>query len=258
MPVPVLGEPTCPGRYALKMGSTTKRFSGTLTSWNDERGFGFISPAEGTERVFVHIKAFPPGPSRPQLGTELTFTVEHTADGKNRNRATATRVQPVGQGRPAGRAQRSQRSQRTQRSQGAPRSTPQRGRSRRKTASVDYVMVIVFVAGYLVVNALWPLPLWVAGLYLGANIVTFVVYAVDKSAATNGRWRTSENTLHLLSVIGGWPGAIIAQQTLRHKTKKASFRSVFWVTVLLNVLAFAVFATPLFAAFVELSEHPLL
>lgn len=133
-----------------------------------------------------------------------------------------------------------------------------RSRSRRTIAVADYVLIVVFIAGYLTVNALWPLPLWVAGLYLAASIVTFIVYAVDKSAATNGRWRVSENTLLLLGVIGGWPGAIVAQQTLRHKTKKASFRSAFWVTVLLNVLAFVVFATPLFATFVELSEHPLL
>ncbi|MDP3638593.1 MAG: DUF1294 domain-containing protein, partial [Azonexus sp.] len=59
-------------------------------------------------------------------------------------------------------------------------------------------------------------------------------YALDKSAAQGGRWRTQESTLHLLALIGGWPGALIAQNRLRHKSRKTSFQLVFWMTVLLN------------------------
>jgi uncharacterized membrane protein YsdA (DUF1294 family) len=70
------------------------------------------------------------------------------------------------------------------------------------------------------------------------------MYALDKSAAKNGAWRTQESTLHLLSLAGGWPGALIAQQKLRHKSKKQTFRAVFWVTVLLNCGAFAWLFTP--------------
>jgi len=64
------------------------------------------------------------------------------------------------------------------------------------------------------------------------------MYAIDKSAARKGAWRTQESTLHLLSLAGGWPGALIAQQKLRHKTRKPSFRVVFWITVVLNCGAF--------------------
>jgi len=70
------------------------------------------------------------------------------------------------------------------------------------------------------------------------------MYAVDKSAAKRGARRTSENTLHWLSFIGGWPGGLIAQQTLRHKSKKRSFRLVFWMTVVLNLGAFVWMFTP--------------
>lgn len=90
----------------------------------------------------------------------------------------------------------------------------------------------------LVLNAIWPLSPWVAGVYLAASVCCFVVYAVDKSAATAGRWRVPESTLLVWGAVGGWPGAIVAQQTLRHKTKKASFRTAFWGTVVLNVVAF--------------------
>jgi uncharacterized membrane protein YsdA (DUF1294 family) len=75
-----------------------------------------------------------------------------------------------------------------------------------------------------------------------ASILCFVIYAVDKSAAVSGRRRVRETTLLTLGVIGGWPGALFAQQILRHKTRKATFRSTFWMTVAVNVVAF-VFVT---------------
>lgn len=64
--------------------------------------------------------------------------------------------------------------------------------------------------------------------------------------------RIRERTLHLLSIAGGWPGALIGQQWLRHKSVKASFRRVFWLTVLLNVVAFALLCTPAATALAEL------
>ena len=79
----------------------------------------------------------------------------------------------------------------------------------------------------------------ILALYLGASIITFILYAVDKSAAQKGGWRTQESTLHFFSLAGGWPGAIVAQQKLRHKSKKQSFRFVFWLTVFVNCGVFA-------------------
>jgi uncharacterized membrane protein YsdA (DUF1294 family) len=76
--------------------------------------------------------------------------------------------------------------------------------------------------------------LLVALFYLAASAATIVVYAVDKSAARHGRWRVSERTLHLLAIIGGWPGALVAQQVFRHKSRKPSFRAAFLLTVVLN------------------------
>jgi len=67
------------------------------------------------------------------------------------------------------------------------------------------------------------------------SILTYLIYAKDKKAARNNEWRTPEKTLHLYSLICGWPGAIIAQQRLRHKNKKQSFRVVFILTMLINM-----------------------
>ncbi len=75
--------------------------------------------------------------------------------------------------------------------------------------------------------------------YLGLSATTFVAYALDKRAAMTGQWRISENTLHLLALAGGWPGAMLGQRLLRHKTSKRSFLRVYWLTVLLNLALLA-------------------
>jgi len=60
------------------------RFDGKLQKWNDDRGFGFITPLHGGEAVFVHISAFPPDGQRPKVGDQLTFEVEPADNGKKR------------------------------------------------------------------------------------------------------------------------------------------------------------------------------
>ncbi|CAH6817455.1 conserved hypothetical protein [Vibrio chagasii] len=80
--------------------------------------------------------------------------------------------------------------------------------------------------------------------YLVIGVVTFFVYAKDKRAAINGNWRVPEKTLHIFSVVGGWLGALIAQDKLRHKTQKQPFRAIYWLTVVINVAAFVWTLTP--------------
>jgi uncharacterized membrane protein YsdA (DUF1294 family) len=67
------------------------------------------------------------------------------------------------------------------------------------------------------------------------SLLTFLIYAFDKAAARKRRRRISERTLHLLSLMGGWIGALLAQQLLRHKTVKQPFKRIFWCTVVLNI-----------------------
>jgi uncharacterized membrane protein YsdA (DUF1294 family)/cold shock CspA family protein len=196
------------------------RIDGTLKSWDDERGFGFIEPSLGGQEIFAHIKAFDTRLGRPQIGQRLTFEIETSAEGKKR----AKRVQP-------GRVVRS--------------ISRKRNDSPARWGAASYLAILAFLFVYLVVAILWRVPNWVAGLYFTASAVVFIVYALDKSAATAGRWRVSESTLIFLGLSCGWPGAIVAQQVLRHKSNKASFRSAFWGSVVLNVLGFGVLSSPL-------------
>jgi uncharacterized membrane protein YsdA (DUF1294 family) len=70
--------------------------------------------------------------------------------------------------------------------------------------------------------------------YVVMSIIAFLAYSLDKSAAIRNHWGISESTLHMFGFACGWPGALLAQQLLRHKTSKRSFVSAFWATVLLN------------------------
>lgn len=76
--------------------------------------------------------------------------------------------------------------------------------------------------------------LWLAA-WATLNLLTFALYARDKHAARTSQRRTPENILHLLSLLGGWPAAWVAQRVLRHKTAKRSFQLVFWLTIAGNI-----------------------
>ena len=76
---------------------------------------------------------------------------------------------------------------------------------------------------------------WMLVLVGAASILSFVEYWRDKRAAIAGRRRVRESTLHLLDLVGGWPGGLLAQRLFRHKSRKRSFQTVFWVTVVANV-----------------------
>lgn len=193
---------------------------GTITSWNVDRGFGFISPFNGGNEVFVHITAFKSRKQQPEIGQRVTFAIETTADGKKRAKDVAV-------------------------IRGARQAMKTRRNSPAQWGTATLFAVPAFFVLFAVASLLWHVPGWVAWLYLGSSVVCYAIYALDKSAASANRWRVKEDTLLALGLIGGWPGAIIAQQALRHKSSKASFRLKFWVSVVANLVGFIVFCSPL-------------
>jgi uncharacterized membrane protein YsdA (DUF1294 family) len=117
--------------------------------------------------------------------------------------------------------------------------------SRRTTLDLITVAIAaLFLAFVAVIVFAGRLPAITLVIYAGASIVAFLVYGFDKSAALNNRRRTSERTLHLISLAGGWPGALLAQRVLRHKSRKAGFQRVYWATVVVNCAAFLWLLTP--------------
>ena len=106
------------------------------------------------------------------------------------------------------------------------------------------LLIPVFLVVLALLILFWNVPRQVAGVYLLFSLLSLFVYWRDKRAAERAGRRTPEKTLHILALIGGWPGALLAQQLLRHKSLKAEFRSAFWATVLLNVTALVWLASP--------------
>ena len=185
------------------------RSQGTLTSWNDERGFGFITSSDDSKQVFVHISSFTNHGRRPEINQSLRYTL--SSDSKGRPCAEDVSFAD----------------------------------ERRRHGIGSLFLASVFFAVLAVASFyLNKIPRFIFGLYVLASLLAFLMYAKDKSAAKNGSWRTPESTLHLISLFCGWPGALIAQQALRHKSKKQSFRFVFWITVLLNCIVFALLFIP--------------
>ena len=195
------------------------RFDGIIKTWHDDRGFGFIESTQGGQEIFLHIKSFRLRSGRPQEGQAVSFEVELGPQGKKR----AKNVETIRVARPA---------------------VKQPHSSSAHWGTTTLFAIPAFLCLYVVLLVLWRPPLMFAVVYLGLSASTLIAYALDKSAAQRKAWRTSESTLHFLSLAGGWPGALLAQQFLRHKSSKAEFRSVFWVTVVLNVIGFVAVCSP--------------
>lgn len=77
--------------------------------------------------------------------------------------------------------------------------------------------------------------IWITLWYLLASLITFATYAWDKRKARLSEWRVKERTLHVMELLGGWPGGFVAQRVFHHKRKKTKFIIVFWAIVTLHI-----------------------
>jgi uncharacterized membrane protein YsdA (DUF1294 family)/cold shock CspA family protein len=192
-----------------------KRERGVLAHWHDGRGFGFIQPEGAGEdsALFVHVRAFPDRRALP-VGAPLTF--ERGTDPRGRPCAVAVR----------------------------PRESLRRrawrlyGQLQIQGAALAFMALVGL--GYLA----GVVPAFLVLAYLVTSHITYGVYLWDKAGAVRGAWRADPRVLYGLAFLGGWPGALIAQDRLRHLTKNDRFRRFFWLATLFNVLTACWFLTP--------------
>lgn len=200
------------------------RDQGRLVEWLDDQGYGFIQPNDAAkDRVFLHIKDFARQGPRPIVGCALEYTVAH--DGKGRFRVHQVTYLKASQ---------------TQKT-----STPIKKMKQETKLHPIQIAAVVYILALAVLS--------ISGLISGilllfisiVNAATYWFYAQDKEAAQLGNKRVAENILHILSFLGGWPSAWLAQQKLRHKTQKQPFRRIYFCTIVLNILLILWLISPL-------------
>lgn len=187
---------------------------GTIANWNEEKGFGFITPKSGGKTIFAHINDYSRRHKKPIKGLDVQYWM--STDQKGRKCAVGV--------------------------------CPLKGHKKNSRAIKQKLLSIGLFIGFsyilLFLFNLKLIPIVIVGMYVVMTVIAFIIYAKDKNAAEWGTWRTPESTLHILSLAGGWPGAAIAQSFLRHKSKKLSFRVTYWITVIVNCGFLYWFVTP--------------
>jgi uncharacterized membrane protein YsdA (DUF1294 family)/cold shock CspA family protein len=187
------------------------RTRGRLVNWSDERGFGFLTPENGGQDVFVHASAFRKEGRHIEIGIEYEFDVEFGKDGRPKAKRVSQVVAPIAA--PALLSKVLQRGPRL-------------------------LVIPAFLFIIVAISTVQPISLNWLVIYGVASVACFAGYGLDKMAAKHKAWRVSETILLLIGVVGGWPGGIVGQEVFRHKTQKKSFRTLFWMSVAINMAAF--------------------
>lgn len=192
------------------------KYQGRIQQWDDAKGYGFVEPNGGGTRAFTHIKAFKQRSRRPVNGDIIVYEVEQDRNGNH----PACNISLL----------KDHKAKRLR----ANKPTSQRKRN---------VIVLSIFSGALALFTLsGQLPSTVPIFYGALSMLTMLLYGIDKSAAKKEKRRVSEAKLHILSLLGGWPGALLAQQMFKHKRSKPSFMKVYWVTVLVNLILLGLIA----------------
>ena len=171
---------------------------GKIQTWNDDKGYGFIQPDDKSKNIFLHISGLNNG-RRPRIGDRISYQIER--DRSNRLSAKNAQLEGV---LPSG----------------------------INLINLLVLLICPITLGWgLGINSFAVSLLW----YSFINTVTFFVYGDDKNRAKQDKWRISENKLHTLELLGGFTGALIAQQHYRHKSKKQSYQIVFLLIVFIHI-----------------------
>lgn len=183
-------------------------YRGKIVYWNDQKGYGFIKIPKIENNIFFHISAYAYEKRRPQKDRTVSFLLQ-----KNQNKIQALRI--VERGDEDGLFE--------QVALDARRAGPHHFE-----AAIYLALALLF---YIILSTL-SITITIASLSI--SILTFILYSIDKRAAINAHFRIPEASLHLASLLGGWPGALIARPILRHKTNKNRFIIFFWLSVIIN------------------------
>jgi uncharacterized membrane protein YsdA (DUF1294 family)/cold shock CspA family protein len=193
-------------------------YRGKLTKWKDDRGFGFIQPVDDSPEVFLHISALKDSSRRPIVGDTIYYHIARK-DGK----VYASYAFILG----------ARLKQDSQSSLSNQKTTAQTQNSYPSLVLKVVALSILPAMGMAQFSLKTGNPL-VFIMYILMSLVSFSMYANDKSCAKQGKWRTPEQSLLLCDFFGGWLGGFFAQQKLRHKVSKQSYQVRFWLIVVMH------------------------
>ena len=207
-----MSTPTASKKKPRKLQPMQK---GTLVMWNDAKGF--IRP-EGTEDdYFVHISNFKKGlPRRPDIGDELLFRPVESETKKRASFALIPALERV-----------------------APEPTHFSLNPRHRSWAVNLLIIIpLMLSGYLLLMAKNPIPFFS---YAGFSLLTMFLYGTDKANAAMRRWRVPEEYFHILEILGGWPGSLIAQNAFRHKTRPSAYLWILRGIIAIHLMGWVIY-----------------
>ncbi|BDT67932.1 hypothetical protein os1_21110 [Comamonadaceae bacterium OS-1] len=185
---------------------------GKIHHWNTSRGMGSIRSSQTGYDVLFRIKDYR-GSTLPREGETVWFDEVSSVH---------TKPHAIGVSTVSGNAD-------------VHSTRPRHYIGRRSNARPFVLLLFLWVV--LGVWGVWSyrLPVWLVAAVLAVNLLTVLAYAKGLQTARNRSWRTPEPVLHLLSLLGGWPGAGLAQAVMRYRSQKPSFGTLYWCTVGLHL-----------------------
>ncbi len=192
---------------------------GELIKWKDEKGFGFIKLIDENKEIFLHISELKDSIRRPKVGDIIYF---YTVTENGKIKASDAFILGA-------------------------RTLPNSQYSVKKIISnrANFPLLEVLLLSIIPLIGLINFAekmnnFFVLIIYPIMSLLTFFLYADDKSHAKLDHRRIPEKTLHLFEFFGGWIGGFIAQRTLRHKSIKQSYQFAFWLIVIIHQIMWLV------------------
>ena len=198
-----------------------------MVDWKDKQGFGFVRPQSGGRDYFIHISAFEKGMRRrPLVGDQVIYQdVPEGSGGKHKQR----------------RIQHAAIEGMVYEDMDKPQPVLERLFHKALAAlPIGFSLAYIWNTGN-------PIPL---ALYMFLSVLCILIYGADKKQALKEDWRIPETYLHILNLMGGWPGSLFVQRRFRHKHKKPSYQRIFWAIIILHYALWA-------AYFRSLTSHTL-
>lgn len=189
--------------------------SGNIIEWHEERSFGFVQTQLLPEKIFFHISVLVAQKYAPKINESVTIYAQYNTTKK---RWQATKI-----------------------------TSPTRETLQAKQHMTEHALIRPIkgkLQWAIPIVLLWLISVSYANQLLGINyiivsLIALGLYAWDKRCAIHQNSRIPENSLHAVALLGGWSGALIARYLFRHKTQKQPFISIFWLTVIANIIATA-------------------